>query len=41
MNLILELHRYTVFSLKDTGAEYDVASVSAFDRDWVDYIMDE
>ena len=41
MNRILEFHRYTVFAVKDSGAEYYVASVTAFYRDWVDYIMDE
>ena len=41
MNRILEFHRYTVFAVKDSGAEYDVTSVAAFDRDWVNYIMGE
>ena len=41
MNRILEFHRCTFFAVKDSGAEYDVASVAAFYRDWVDYIMDE
>ena len=41
MNHILELHRYTIFAVKDSGAEYDVASVDAFDCEWVDCIMDE
>ena len=41
MNRILEFYPYTVFAVKDSGAEYDVTSVAAFDRDWVNYIMGE
>ena len=41
MDIILAFHRWAVFAVKDDGAEQDTASITTFDCDWVDSIMDE
>ena len=41
MNYILVFHRWAVFAVKYSGAEYDTASATAFDCDWVYSIIEK
>ncbi len=41
LNRILAFYRWTTFAIKDAHAEYDVASVAAFDLNWINSIVDK
>jgi hypothetical protein len=40
LNRVLAFYRWTIFAIKDAHAEYDAASVVAFDLDWINSIVD-
>ena len=41
LNRVLAFHKWTTYAIKDAGEEYDDASATAFDLDWVNSIVDE
>ena len=41
LNRILAFYRWTIFTVKDAHAEYDVASVATFNLAWINSVIDE